>query len=74
MLSMLVVDNDGAAVSEILPFVSNHYIGTSVQAYLDANGDQAIARYGIYNVSEDATEFTLVGTYDGSSGELSLNE
>ncbi|MBC7812606.1 MAG: ABC transporter substrate-binding protein [Burkholderiales bacterium] len=74
MLSMLVVDNDGAAVSEILPFVSNHYIGTSVQAYLDANGDQAIARYGIYNVSEDATEFTLVGTYDGSSGELTLDE
>jgi branched-chain amino acid transport system substrate-binding protein len=74
MLSMLVADNDGAAVSEILPFISNHYIGTSVQAYLDENGDQAIARYGIYKVSEDASAFDLVGTYDGSSGELSLDE
>ena len=43
MLSMLAVGNDGDAVKSILPFISNHYIGTSVQAYLDENGDQAIA-------------------------------
>ncbi len=74
MLSMLIAGNDGEAVKEILPFVSNHYIGTAVQAYLDENGDQAIAYYGIYKVSPDAPEFTLVGTYDGSSGELELTE
>ncbi len=74
MLSILIAGNNGEAVEEILPFVSNHYIGTAVQAYLDDNGDQAIAFYGIYEVSPDAPEFTLVGTYDGSSGELDLTE
>lgn len=74
MLSILIAGNEGEAVSEILPFVSNHYIGTAVQAYLDDNGDQAIAFYGIYEVSPDAPEFTLVGTYDGSSGELEIAE
>jgi hypothetical protein len=74
MLSILAAGNDGAAVKAILPFVSNHYIGTSVQAYLDANGDQAIAFYGIYEVAESGTEFELVGTYNGSSDELTLSE
>ena len=74
MLSMLAAGNDGAAVKAILPFVSNHYIGTSVQAYLDANGDQAIAFYGLYKVAESGTEFALVGTYNGSSDELTLSE
>ncbi len=74
MLSMLVGGNDGDAVKAVLPFVANHYIGTTVQAYLDENGDQAIAAYGIYEVSEDGTEFTQVGRYDGSSGQLTLNE
>jgi branched-chain amino acid transport system substrate-binding protein len=74
MLAMLVAGNDGEAVKEILPFVSNHYIGTSVQAYLDENGDQAIALYGLYEVSPDAAEFTQVGTYNGSTGELELEE
>jgi branched-chain amino acid transport system substrate-binding protein len=74
MLSILIAGNDGEAVKEILPFVSNHYIGTSVQAYLDENGDQAIAFYGIYQVSPDAPEFALVGTYDGSTGELEMTE
>jgi len=74
MMSMLIAGNDGEVVKQILPFVANHYIGTSVQAYLDENGDQAIAFYGLYKVSPDAAEFTLVGTYDGSTDELTLNE
>lgn len=74
MLAMLVAGNDGAAVKAMLPFVSNHYIGTSVQAYLDENGDQAIVFYGIYKVAESGTEFEVVGTYDGSSDTLTLEE
>ena len=74
MLSMLVAGNDGAKVKEMLPFVSNHYIGTTVQAYLDENGDQAVVSYGIYKIAEDGTDFALVGSYDGSSGEVDLNE
>ncbi len=74
MLAMLIAGNDGEAVKEIMPFVSNHYIGTSVQAYLDDNGDQAIALYGLYKVSPTAAEFTQVGTYNGSTDELELEE
>ncbi len=74
MLTMLAAGNDGAAVKEMLPFISNHYIGTSVQAYLDENGDQAIVFYGIYKVAENGTEFEVVGTYDGSSDTLTLEE
>jgi hypothetical protein len=74
MLSMLVAGNDGAAVKEIVPFISNHYIGTAVQAYLDENGDQAIARYGVYRIADDASEFVTIGSYDGSSGKLTLDE
>jgi branched-chain amino acid transport system substrate-binding protein len=74
MLTMLATDNDGDAIKAMLPFISNHYIGTSVQAYLDENGDQAIAIYGIYKVAEGGTDFEVVGRYDGSSGELELNE
>jgi branched-chain amino acid transport system substrate-binding protein len=74
MLSMLVAGNDGEAVAQILPFIANHYIGTGVQAYLDENGDQAIAIYGVYKVGESGTEYTLVGRYDGSSDTLTLNE
>lgn len=74
MLTMLAAGNDGEAVKGLLPFVSNHYIGTAVQAYLDENGDQAIAFYGLYQVAPEAADFVVVGTYDGSSGELELNE
>ena len=73
MLTMLAVGNDGEAVKSMLPFISNHYIGTAVQAYLDDNGDQAIAVYGIYQVNEDGTDFEQVGTYNGSSDSLTLN-
>lgn len=74
MITMLAAGNNGNAVKAMLPFISSHYIGTSVQAYLDENGDQAIAIYGIYKVAESGTEFEIVGRYDGSSGELELNE
>lgn len=74
MLSILVAGNDGKAVKSILPFISNHYIGTAVQAVLDENGDQALAFYGLFKVSPDKAEYTSVGTYNGSTGELVLNE
>jgi branched-chain amino acid transport system substrate-binding protein len=74
MLTMLITGDDGEAVKSMLPFVSNHYIGTAVQAYLDANGDQAIARYGVYRVADDGSEFVLIGNYDGSSGQLAMDE
>jgi ABC-type branched-subunit amino acid transport system substrate-binding protein len=74
MMSMVIAGNDGAAVKKILPFVADHYIGTSVQAYLDANGDQAVAYYGIYKVSPDNPEFVSVGTYNSSTNNVDINE
>ncbi|MDQ7025431.1 MAG: ABC transporter substrate-binding protein [Anaerolineae bacterium] len=74
MLTMLAAGNDGDAVTGMLPFVANHYIGTSVQAYLDDNGDQAIAFYGIFRVADDASSFIEIGTYNGSTGLLEMNE
>lgn len=74
MLTMLAVGNDGDAVSEMLPFIANHYIGTSVQAFLDENGDQAIAIYGLYQVSEDASDIVQVGTYNGSTNSITYDE
>ena len=57
MLSMLAVGNDGMAVKSMLPFIANHYIGTAVQAFLDENGDQALASYSLRMVSPDGSEF-----------------
>lgn len=74
MISMLAVGNDGDAVKSILPFISNHYIGTSVQAYLDENGDQAIAIYGVYQVNDDGSDFVQVGTYNGSDNSLRFED
>jgi ABC-type branched-subunit amino acid transport system substrate-binding protein len=74
MLTMLMTDNNGEAIEAMLPFVSSRYVGTGVQGYLDENGDQAIAFYGLYQVAADAPEFSLVGTYDGSTGELTFEE
>ncbi len=73
MLSMLATNNSGEGVQKLLPFVANHYIGTAVQTYLDANGDQAIVNYGIFQVKADGSEFEQIGTYDGATGELTLN-
>lgn len=72
MLTMLTAGNDGEAVKSMLPFISNHYIGTAVQAYLDENGDQAVVVYGIYGVSDDASDFVEIGMYDGSSDTLTF--
>ena len=74
MLSMLVAGNDGAAVKSILPFISGHYIGTSVQGLLDDNGDQAIAYYSVYQVNADRSDFDAIGIYNGSADSLELND
>ena len=74
MLSMLVAGNDGAAVKSILPFISGHYIGTSVQGLLDENGDQAIAYYSVYQVNADRSDFDAIGIYNGSADSLELND
>lgn len=74
MLSMLVAGNDGAAVKSILPFISGHYIGTTVQGLLDDNGDQAIAWYSIYQVNADGSDFEAVGVYNGSADTLEMSD
>lgn len=74
MLSMLAAGNDGTAVKSILPFISNHYIGTAFQAYLDENGDQAIVYYTIFRLNDEGTEFVPIGNYDGASGQVTLEE
>ncbi len=73
MLSMLAVGNDGAAVKSMLPFIANHYIGTAVQAFLDDNGDQAIASYGLYQVNDDLSAFGEVGAYNGNTDTITYN-
>jgi branched-chain amino acid transport system substrate-binding protein len=60
---------DGKAIAETLPAVANRFIGVTVQTYLDRNGDQAIAYFGIYRVSP-AYKFELIGTFDGSTGKI----
>lgn len=74
MLAMLSAGNDGKAVKSMLPFISNHYIGTAFQAYLDENGDQAIAYYTIFTVNPDGTEFVPIGDYDGQTDTVTLSE
>ena len=74
MLSLLAAGNNGAGVKSILPWISDHYIGTSVQTFLDENGDQAIANYGIFQVADDGSEFVQIGTYDGSTNQVELDE
>ena len=73
MLTMLAAGNDGAAVKSMLPYISNHYIGTAVQAFLDENGDQAIASYGIRQVREDGSGFMVIGAYDGNNDTITYN-
>ncbi len=73
MLSMLAAGNNGQAVKSMLPFIANHYIGTAVQTYLDANGDQAVVNYGVYTVNADKSGFEQVGSYDGSSGQVTFD-
>jgi len=59
---------DGKAIAGVLPTVASRFIGVTVQTYLDPNGDQAIAYFGIYRVSS-AYKFELIGTFDGSTGK-----
>jgi branched-chain amino acid transport system substrate-binding protein len=74
MLSILAAGNNGAAVKSILPFIANHYIGTAVQTYLDENGDQAIANYAIFQLNDEGSEFVKIGSYDGSTNTVTLEE
>lgn len=74
MLSMIAANNSGTGVKAILPFIANHYIGTQVQTYLDANGDQAIAYLAVYEVADDGSEFVEIGAYDGATDILTLNQ
>lgn len=60
---------DGKAIAGILPTVASRFIGVTVQTYLDPNGDQAIAYFGIYRVSQ-AYKFELIGTFDGSTAKI----
>jgi branched-chain amino acid transport system substrate-binding protein len=74
MLSMLSGGNSGPAVKSILPYIATHYIGTSVQATLDDNGDQAVVFYGIYQLNPEGTEFVQIGTFDGATGQATVVE
>ncbi len=74
MLTILSAGNDGKAVKSMLPWVSNHYIGTAFQAYLDENGDQAIAYYTIFQINAEGTDFVAIGSFDGQTGTVSLME
>ncbi len=74
MLSMIFAGNNGEAVKKVVPFIADHYIGTQVQTYLDANGDQAIATFSLYRVKADGSDFEQVGTYDGSSGTVTFTK
>ena len=72
MLTILAAGNDGEAIKSMLPFIANHYIGTAVQTYLDANGDQAVAVYGVYQVNADKSGFEQIGRYDGATGQVTF--
>lgn len=74
MLAMLAGGNDGAGVKSILPFISNRYIGTAFQAHLDVNGDQDVVYYTIFKLNPAGTEFVPVGSFDGASGKVTLEE
>ena len=73
MLAMLAAGNEGAAVKSMLPFISNHFIGSSLQAYLDENGDQGMAIYSNYQVNAEMTASEAVGTYRSSDNSISYN-
>lgn len=74
MLSMLAAGNSGPGVKSILPSIATNYIGTSFQAHLDENGDQALAYYGIFELNPEGTEFKQIGTFDGATGEVQFDQ
>jgi branched-chain amino acid transport system substrate-binding protein len=65
---------DGEALKKVVPTVANHFIGVTVQTYLDENGDQAIAYFGLYRpeIVQGNYEWTIVGYYDGSTDKVVL--
>ena len=73
MLTMLAAGNDGKAVKSMLPFIANHYIGTSVQAFLDENGDQAIAIYGIYQLNSEYSDFEQIAIYKAADDSITYD-
>ncbi len=73
MLSMLAAGNSGPGVQSILPYISTHYIGTSFQAHLDENGDQAVVYYGIFELNDEGTEFVQIGSFDGATGQVDFS-
>jgi branched-chain amino acid transport system substrate-binding protein len=72
MRAALMAGNDGEAIKSLLPYVSSYYIGTSVQGYLDENGDQALAYYGFYTVDPAQAAFVQIGSFDSITSELEL--
>ncbi len=71
---MIFAGNKGEAVQKVLPWIADHYIGTQVQTYLDENGDQAIGSYSVYQVKDDGSDFAEIGSYDGSTGSVTLTK
>lgn len=66
---------DGALIKEVVPQVTGHFIGVTVQTYLDENGDQAIANFAFYTLTKTDGEFEFkeVAYYDGSTNKSSFS-
>ena len=56
------------------PWADPQRFGTAFQAFLDANGDQAIAYYTIFKANADGTDFDQIGSFDGQTNTVTLNE
>jgi len=67
---------DGEAIRKVVPTVANHFIGVTVQTYLDANGDQAIAYFGLYRpeIVQGNYDWVLLGYYDGSTDKVVITK
>jgi len=67
---------DGEAIKKVVPVVANHFIGVTVQTYLDENGDQAIAYFGLYRpeIVDGNYEWVLIGHYDGSADKVVISK
>lgn len=67
---------DGEAIRKVVPTVASRFIGVTVQTYLDENGDQAIAYFGLYRaeVARDTYSWVLIGHYDGSTDKVTIEK
>ncbi|MEM3427509.1 MAG: penicillin-binding protein activator [Nitrososphaerales archaeon] len=67
---------DGEAIKKVVPTVASRFIGVTVQTYLDENGDQAIAYFGLYRpeVVQGAYSWVGVGYYDGSTDKVVIEK